>query len=262
MRNRILLTIITLAGLVLVGSLNAAAEVRPPVIDWQMVGTDVVRFHLGFHNPDSVATMPIDGEMCSQQFGAFLPCWGTIGVFHVPEIMPDSFFDVFFEVPLSTLPPSAGLPPMVKGAQEGPPCPPPIWVGNVDVNWWGPGGQGQVNRHYGTVGVCPGGPPSCLHVITMCAGNITWGFRPLCAGWTASLVNEDLSPAPPLLPPNWTGFVCISANASVPVGNTCCLSLNLWCGGVATSIDICAEACQCPIPTIEKTWGRMKSMYR
>ena len=43
--------------------------------------------------------------MSSQHFGVFLPDYGPIGRFNVPPLQPSSFFDVFFEIPLSQLPP-------------------------------------------------------------------------------------------------------------------------------------------------------------
>jgi hypothetical protein len=266
-RNRIAVTIAALVGLVLVGSLAAsAAPVQPPVISWQMVGSDVVRFHLAFHNSDPAPTQPISGEVFSQEFGAFLPHYGQIGPFVVPMMAPDSFFDVFLEVPLSVLPPSPTPIPGSKQAQDVPPCPASNWVGNVEVIWEGPGGAGQVSKHNGTLGLCPGGPASLIRVTTGCAGPITWNFAVQCPGWVVALLNEDRSVAPTPLPPGWTGFVCVSALPSVPVGSTCCFTVNLTCPGMVpgetTAIDMCAEACQCPIPTIEKTWGQMKSLYR
>jgi len=267
-RRPTLLHVIVLAGLVFAGlaSVATAADVSPPEISWQMIGPDVVRFQLRFQNPDPLEpTLGVEGSMHSQEFGAFLPQYGLIGTFVVPPIEPESFFDVFFDVPLSSLPPS----PAGGGGGGGGslaslavPCPPPIWVGNVDVNWFGPGGVGQVNKHYGNIGVCAGGPPSCLHVVTMCPGNTTWAFVMNCPGWTVTLLNEDYTPAPAVLPPNWTGWICVSANANVPVGSQCCFSLNLVCAGVTAKIDVCAFACECPVEARKGTWGRIKMLYR
>lgn len=268
-RRLTLLHVIVLAGLALAcsASVATAVAVSPPEISWQMVGADVVRFQLHFQNSDPLeATLGIQGEMHSQQFGAFLPQYGLIGTFVVPPIEPESFFDVFFEVPLSTLPPNpsggGGGGGGALRAMLSAPCPPPIWVGNVDVNWWGPGGVGQVNKHYGDIGVCPGGDPSCLHVITMCAGNLNWAFVMNCPGWTVNLLNEDYSPAPALLPANWSGWICISANANVPVGSQCCFNLNLVCAGVTATINVCAYACECPVKVDQGTWGHIKTLYR
>jgi hypothetical protein len=265
-RRLTLLHVIAIAGLALAGSASiaAAVQVSPPEISWQMVGTDVVRFQLHFYNADPLeSTLGVQGSKHSQEFGAFLPQYGLIGDFDVPPMAPSSFFDVFFDVPLSALPPSPGVGPGpgLRATQVGP-CPPPIWVGNVDVNWSGPGGAGQVNKHYGDIGVCPDGPPSCLHVITMCPGNLTWAFVMNCPGWTVTLLNQDLTLAPAILPPNWMGWVCISANANVPVNSQCCLNLNLVCGGVPATINVCAFACECVTSAQQGTWGRIKTMYR
>jgi len=267
-REPTLLRVIVLAGLVLAGSASiaAAADVSPPEISWQMAGTSMVRFHLHFHNGNPTeGTLAISGTLHSQEFGAFLPHYGLIGTFEVPPMEPESFFDVFFEVPLSELPPN----PSGGGGGGGglraallDPCPPPMWVGNVDVNWWGPGGAGQVNAHYGDIGVCPGQAPSCLHVITMCGFPMPWAFVINCPGWAVTLLNEDYSPAPAMLPPNWTGWACISANANVPVGAQCCFGLNLWCQGVLATINVCAFACECPVKAEQGTWGRIKTLYR
>ncbi len=257
-KRLMLLYVIVFAGVALAcsASVAAAAPVGPPEISWQMVGTDVVRFQLHFSNPDPVeATLPVQGEMHSQQFGVFLPDFGLIGSFNVPGMAPSSFFDVFFEVPLPNLPPS-------PSAFRIGDCPPPTWVGNVDVNWYGPGGAGQVNKHYGNIGVCPGGAASCLHVITMCPGNLTWGIVMFCPGWAVTLLNEDHSPAPAILPPGWTGWACITASAGVPVNSQCCFNLNFLNGAVPASINVCAFACECPSPTKLGTWGQLKSLYR
>ena len=260
-----LVSIAALAGVALVTSPPPAAAVTltPSDIDWNMVAPDVVRFHLHFHNDGPGTSDPVSGTMYSQEFGAFLPDYGVIGTFNVPPLMPESFFDVFFDVPLSSLPPSPGPAPALGSLapQEGP-CPPPFWVGNVDVTWTEPDTIIIMHKHFGTVGVCPGGTKSCVHLLTGCGNVITWAFRNVCAGWTVTLENEDHSPAPAQLPAGWTGYICVSANANVPIGSQCCFKVDLTCLGVTATIDVCAEACECPTPAIRGTWGRIKTLYR
>ena len=73
----------------------AAAELGPPEVSWEMASPEIVRFNLHFYNPDPLeATLPVSGEMHSQEFGVFLPNYGLIGVFDIPPIEPESFFDV------------------------------------------------------------------------------------------------------------------------------------------------------------------------
>lgn len=267
MRKSLLLVVLAAAlGLVLASSAPpaSAATVGPPEISWQMLGSSMVRFQLHFHNDDPLETTgSVSGQMFSQEFGVFVPHYGLIGDFNVPPMGPESFFDVFFDVPLSDLPPEPGTEPRlgVSAAQDEP-CPPPMWVGNVDVIWAGDGGAGQVNQHYGTVGVCPGGPASCLHVVTGCAGNVTWAVRNVCPGWSVALYNEDWSAAPALLPPGWSGHICVSAGANIPVGAICCFSVDFTCAGVTATVNVCAQACDCPTPTMRETWGRIKTIYR
>lgn len=35
-----------------------------------------------------------------------------------------------------------------------------------------------------------------------------------------------------MLPPNWTGWLCVTADASIPVGAQCCFSVDFFCNGV------------------------------
>ena len=126
---------------------------------------------------------PVNGTLNSQHFGVFLPDYGQIGSFSVPPIAPSSFFDVFVEIPLIQLPP----PPDKQIGQPGPgpesmsphggprisnDCPSDTnWAGNVDLIWSGPGGNGQVNKHYGDLVACIGGSPSCVHLrFNNCSG--------------------------------------------------------------------------------------------
>jgi len=266
-KSLLLFAIVALAsvGLTsLVPPAGAAVQLTQSDIGWEMVGTDVVRFHLHFHNDDLVnPTMSVSGTMYSQAFGVFLPDYGTIGSFNVPPIAPSSFFDVFFEVPLTSLPPGPGPTPALS--PEGnplPPCPPLGWFGNVDVNWSGPGGAGQVNYHFGQVGVYAGAGPGCVHVITMCGLPATWVIGNVCPGWTVTLVNEDYSAAPNPVPAGWSGHVCVTAPAGTSVGTVCCPTLDFTCGGVTARINVCAMVCDPATPAQHGTWGRLKQIYR
>ena len=233
----------------------ASAEPGPTLgsVDWHNIG-DVVRFHLHWTNPGPLPlTVPVDGSMMSQEFGVFLPDFGPIGQFNVPPIMPNSFFDVFFDVPLALLPPEpleqmpGNGPALRTAATQALPCvPDTIWDGNVDIVWTGPGVAGQVLRHYGDLIVCPGGGPSYIHVrSTTCAVAAPWSVTGLCPGFSATLVNEDLTPAPNPIPPGWTGFISMTAATGVPVGTTCCPILHFDCAGSPAEIELCATACAC-----------------
>jgi len=260
------LTTALLAGLFFATSVvpAIAAPVGPPEISWEMAGAGIVRFHLHFSNPDPFEpTLEVSGEIHSQQFGVFLPDYGTIGTFEVPPIEPESFFDVFFDVPLSNLPPSPPMSMRILTSQApSVECPPPMWVGNVDVFWHGPGGAGQVKYHAGDIGVCPGGAASCLHVISSCMDNMTWMINNPCGGWTVTLVNQDYTPAPTVLPLNWMGWICVTAGANIPVGAQCCFSVDFWCNGVKATVNVCAFACPCETATQQDTWGGIKNIYR
>ena len=266
-KTLLLVSVLALVALGLAGSARVvgAVQLTPADINWEMIDASTVRFHLHFHNDDPEhESAAVSGTMYSQEaLGVFLPHYGVIGSFNVPPLAPSSFFDVFMDVPLSGLPPSGGPQPALgfSGAQVVV-CPPPIWVGNVDVTWMDAGGPAQVNKHYGDVGVCPGGAPSCLHVMTGCAQNLTWAIQNQCPGWNVTLVNEDFSPAPALLPPAWSGHICVTAGANIPVNDMCCFSVDFICAGVTGTVDVCAFACECPTSTLNRTWGRIKTLYR
>jgi hypothetical protein len=240
----------------------AAVSLAPADIDWTTVNGSTVHFHLRFRNTSPTPSQSVAGTLKSQMYGAFAPDLGTIGTFNVPPMQPNSFFDVFFDVPLSSLPPSAEErhPPggfaATVSPETNPPCPPDDhWDGNVDVNWAGPGGQGQVNRHFGTIQVCPGAGNSYIHVITFCGNPMGWNLNVPCpAGWTVKLVNQDFSPAPAVVPPNWTGWLCISAAPTVAINSQCCPILTFTCNNQPGVIELCATACSCtpkaPQPTI------------
>jgi hypothetical protein len=257
-----------------------AADVELSHVSWETIGTQV-RFHLQFHNPDQLnPSGAVSGELHSQPFGAFVPNNGLITPFNVPPMAPDSFFDIFTEIELSSLPPSADrLTPGSGGGGGGGSllstaqgCPPDLfWAGNVDVFWNGPGGSGQANAHYGTLQICPGGQSSYIHIFGDCqdpAGTF-WSFGPLCPGWSATLVSSDGmglpgGPAPNPLPVGFfDGWICISADASVPIGATCCFDLFMTCGASTVPIHMCTEACIWePVSTEPSTWGKIKSLYQ
>jgi len=246
-------------------------QVHPPTlttVDWTTLGT-TVRFRQHWENPSATnASDPVSGEMSSQHFGAFLPNFGPIGHFDIPPIAPSSFFDVFFDVPLANLPPNPAV--QVPGG------PPPVgspcymedhWHGNVDVTWSGTGGSGQVNKHFGEMPVCPGSGPTNLFVETGCASPVgaTWSIAGVCPGFTATLLNLDLSPAPNPVPPGWVGLISVSAAAAVPLGTMCCLTVNFMCDNVPGVIDVCVQACDCgrPKPQLQSTdWTRIGADVR
>jgi hypothetical protein len=246
----------------------AIAEVSPEVIEWEVLDGSIVRFHIGWHNLDPLnPSLEFSGQMFSQEFGAFLPHYGLIGNFTVPPIPAESFGDVYLYVPLSSLPLNSGGSPGRELTPDGvirPPrqCTPLIWSGNVDIVWAGPGGAGQVNKHYGEVGLCPGGEASCIHALTGCNGPLTWAINNPCPGYTVTLLNEDLTPAPGVLPVGWTGWICILASGVVPVGTSCCITVDFTCDGVTVPVQICGYACYCPTPTLQTTWGQVKTIYR
>jgi hypothetical protein len=258
----------------------AAADVELTDVSWETIGT-TVRFHVQFHNPDlSNPSGDVSGALNTQPFGAFVPNNGQIGTFDVPPLAPDSFFDIWYDVALSDLPPSAerltptgGASSTSTGLSSAPVgCPPDLfWAGNVDVFWSGPGGSGQANYHFGTLQICPGGPSSYIHIFGDCQdpSGVSWSFSPLCSGWTATLVADDGfgmpgGPAANPLPSGFfDGWICVTAGPGVPVGSTCCFDLLMTCGASTVPINICADACIWePVSTETSTWGKIKSMYQ
>lgn len=247
-------------------------------VDWMTVGNEV-EFYLRFRNPDPETSDVVTGELLAQRaFGIFLYDQEvSIGTFDIPPLEPESFFDVFFTIPLDVLPPgpeerlptNGMAPPLGRMLMAQPDCCPPDdhWDGNVDVIWSGPGGSGQVFKHIGTIQVCPGLGNSYIHVVAdVCAGNVSWVVTGICTGFSATLVNEDFTPAPnPFVTP-WSGWICISADASVTDGTVCCFSFDFTCAGPSTStasIDLCATACTCGPSAVECTrWGAIKSLYK
>jgi hypothetical protein len=227
-------------------------------VEWAtLTGTSTVRFHMRWDNPSlTQATSPISGAMHSQPFGVFQPVYGTIGVFEVPPIAPDSFFDVFFEVPMSELPPSQQ--PVsgkrgddAKGTDDEPgPCAPgDHWNGNVDIVWTGAAGGGQVNKHFGELKVCPGVGASLIHIPALVCPSGTgnpWSIMGLCPGFGATLVEEDMTtPSPNPVPPGWTGYIRVTAALGTAIPDTCCFKVTFFCDGVPGVIDMCAITCDC-----------------
>jgi hypothetical protein len=243
-------------------------------VSWQTIGTQV-QFHLRFRNLGTSPSDPASGEVHSQAFGAFNPNYGPIGTFDIPPIMPESFFDVFLEVPLSSLPPSAGgvyHPKPVHATPNGvtpPGCPADNhWDGNIDVFWTEAGVPAQLLAHYGNLQVCAGHGTSYLHVMTHCLGVTTWAIAGVCQGFHVSLLNENPvmvpdGPAPANLAANWSGFVAVTADPNVPVNTQCCFSVTFTCLGVPAVVNVCAVVCDCtPTPVRPDTWGRIRNLYR
>ncbi len=244
------------------GGNGCVGVLSPTAIDWLPVsGTTDIKFHIRWQNLDNDAmSPPISGSMSSQEFGVFLPDAGQIGQFNVPPLQPSSFFDVFFEVPLSSLPPapqkliggSGGVPALAASMRHRGPatlsdCPPDTnWAGNVDIQWSGSGQSGQVNRHYADLLTCAGGAPSYIHFRpSNCTSPMPWSLVGVCPGFTVTLVNENLTPAPNPVPVGWSGFISITAAGSVPSGASCCFGVVFQCNGATATINICSTACQC-----------------
>lgn len=237
---------------------TALVSLNRSEIDWQTLPDGhTVRFQMRFRNLAPTSSGPVSGQVRSQMFGVFLPDIGTLSNFNVPPMQPNSFFDVFFEVDLPALPPGAGhtggeKPRPVGGSaipnsvNDFPGCPPDNhWDGNIDIIWGGAGGSGQVNKHVGHLVACAGSGHSYVHMIVGCTNAATWAIAGVCPGFSATLVNEDFTPAPVVLPPNWTGYICVAIGGAVPVGTTCCFTVNFACAGQTATIDLCATACAC-----------------
>lgn len=275
MRRRATLALV-LAGLFVLPTL-AFADVVLHDASWESVG-EIVRFHLQFHNPGPSESGPVSGVLSSQPYGAFLQNHGEIGTFDVPSLAVDSFFDIWYEVSRADLPPSAEeitpgnpgstAPGVTFGAQAL--CPPDnFWNGNIDVFWSGPGGSGQANYHVGTVLVCPGAGPSYIHIFGDCPTppGLSWNFSPACAGWIPGLVVDNAGspggPAPNPFPPGFfDGWICVSADASVTIGSTCTIQLNMVCGTETVVVELQVEACDwSTVPVEAVTWGRIKAQY-
>ncbi len=241
----------------------ADVVVEPEDISWT-TDSGIVYFQIRFHNYEQTPSGEVSCALFAQDFGAFLPNQNEIGAYDIPPIPPDSFFDVYMDIPFDQLPPppEEGHPWDTLKLQ--PYCPQDDhWDGNVDLIWTGLGGAGQVNAHLGTLQVCPTYGASQIHVVTGCPGNLTYTITGVCAGFTVQLVNEDFTAAPSPLMPGWSGHIRVWADASVPIGTTCCFTINFNCGGVITPLILCVTACDCaPISNEDVNWGQVKSLYK
>jgi hypothetical protein len=253
----------------------AAAEIELADVDWRTTtGGTMVEFQLTFYNPGPGTSQPTLGELWAQSaFGVFVDNHSLIDSFQVPPFAVDSFFDVFIEIEMLSLPPSAEE--THPGGSPSPPAdtwtvaqvdscnPDDHWDGNVDIFWAGPGGTGQVFKHFGTLHTCPGAGNSYIHVVTDCTSPASWVINGVCPNFSATLVNEDLTPASNPVPPGWSGWICVSAGAGVPIGTQCCFTVDFTCATQTGTIDLCAEACPCQPTALEETsWGRIKTLHR
>lgn len=273
-RTRGFLALLFAAVLLLPSLASGATSSLPSVasVDWMTLpgAAPTVRFHVQFSNLDgTMETNPVEGSAFAQKFGVFVPNEAMIGHFNVPPIAPNSFFDVFFDVPLSMLPQTqefiqGGNAPRLNNIVD---CQPTDhWDGNIDIQWWDPlGAFAQVNYHIGDIKVCPGAGKSYIHMIGACNALMAWQIALNCAGaagWTVTLVNEDFTPAPNPLPPLWTGYICMTAAATVAVGDVCCATITFTCGNQQAQVRICGTACEWATPVSPRTWGTIKSLYR
>ena len=258
--------IITCFALFLILSLFVSAATAEVVLDpndisW-VTDVGVVIFTLTFYNDGQTPSELQSGELSAQAYGAFLPNIMSIGTFDIPPIPPESFFDVFVEIPYDQLPPSAEERFDWDGPLKNAVCAKDWhWDGNVDVTWGI--GPPAVNSHLGTIQVCPGYGGSYIHFDTGCNGNITWAITGVCAGFTVSVLDGAFNPAPAVLLPGFSGWIAVSATAATPVGVTCCFTVTLTCNGIPVPIKLCATTCDCePIETENRAWGSIKSLYR
>ena len=248
---RVGLGTLALAALACLGAARpaaAAVTLNTSDISWAFVGTtNSIRFHLHFTNPGANPSSGGVGTFVPQAYGAFLPDFGSPRGFDIPSMQPNGFFDVFFNYALAQLPLSA---PTFGTQPVGTPCAPPTgWNGNVHITWNTAGAQGQAFRHMGQVLICPGAPCTFIHIDTGCAAAAPWTLSGLCAGFHASLFNDDrVTPAPNPVPPQWKGWLCITADAAVPVPTTCCPALRFDCAGQPGIVELCATTCNCQTP--------------
>jgi len=219
------------------------------------VPNSIAQLHLilSWDNPGTQeATLALSGTVFPQPFGAFMPDGPPVGGFDVPPVPPGSRFDVFVDVPMDQLPPSA--PRILPGGGPGPgdPCPPPGWAGNVDVVWSEAGAPARSDWHGGDLLVAPGAGYSYVHVVSGCASPqpAPWEIAGVCPGFTATLVEPDrVTPAPDSLPPGWDGFIRVAADGPMPIGTSCCFDLFLTCDEVPGRIQVCATTCAWAVST-------------
>jgi hypothetical protein len=103
----------------------------------------------------------------------------------------------------------------------------------------------QNNYHFTQLLVRPGSGSSHIHALIFCgaATGATWSITGLCPGWTATLLNENFTPAPNPVAAGMDGLDQRGRRAGVPSGSHCCFSVNFICDGEPATIDVCAEAC-------------------
>ena len=242
MKNRLLGLLMAMA--LLLPALAAAVPPEVSTVEWTTMGT-LVRFHLQFVNNGTEPTETSSGVLSSQEFGAFMPLYGTIGS---------------FDVPLSSLPPSAQkFSEWAKDANVVECGADDHWDGNVDLFFAGM----HINVHNAHMYVCPGHGNSLIHLMTACNGWMPWVIGNVCAGFHVAVQNMDRSAAPNPVPPGWQGFIVGWADATVPLGTICCFQVTFTCNGVNQAVWCCLEACDCSaVPIEQSTWGTIKSLYR
>ena len=202
--------------------------------------------------------------MDSQPFGVFAQDYGHIGQFDVPPIPPNSFFDIFIDIPLADLPPEPQE--ILPGGGPGPgsPCPEDTsWSGNVDIQWAGPGGSGIVGRHFTNLLVRPGTGSSHIHTLVFCnspAGRSGRSRTCVPAGPRRCSTRTSRRRRT-RLPPGWTGWISVAAVAAIPPGASCCFTVTFVCDGHPGVIDVCAEARQWPNSDVPNRAGVEFGIY-
>ncbi|HEX7878225.1 MAG TPA: T9SS type A sorting domain-containing protein, partial [Candidatus Eisenbacteria bacterium] len=110
----------------------------------------------------------------------------------------------------------------------------------------------MAQKHHGDLVVNLGSSPAYIHVgFTNCPNPAPWQILGLCPGFSATLVNEDKSPVlSGALPPGWSGWIKVAADASVPSNTTCCFQVKIVCNGSPGIIDMCATSCTWSVSTV------------